>query len=250
MVRSQQVPPDPTLLLTSVNTGDKPLAILLAGHNGSGKSTLWYIKLADELQIPLVNADRLMMSILPEPDENLKLRPWAASLRDNDQRWQKVSQEGVQRFRELIMDQRLPFAFETVFSYLQKQADGQYRSKADIIVSLQKAGYFVTLIFVGLASAELSILRVATRRQQGGHTVPGEKLMQRFPRTQEAIRLAAPIADMTLMYDNRRSAKEAFTLARVQTKATVKYDCRDRNFAEEQQLIDVAEPWLSKVAPR
>jgi hypothetical protein len=49
------------------------------------------------------------------------LRSWAADLRDNDERWQKLSQEGVQLFMGLIMEQRMPFAFETVFSYLQRR---------------------------------------------------------------------------------------------------------------------------------
>jgi predicted ATPase len=40
----------------------KPLAIILAGHNGSGKSTLWYEVFADDLQIPLINADRMMLA--------------------------------------------------------------------------------------------------------------------------------------------------------------------------------------------
>jgi predicted ABC-type ATPase len=162
-------------------TGDKPLAIVLAGHNGSGKSTLWYDKLADQLRIPLVNADRLTLSILPQPSEGKQtLRAWAANLRDRDERWQKLSQDGVQLFMGLIMEQHMPFAFETVFSYLERQADGSYKSKADTIVALQKAGYFVVLLFVGLASAELSILRVATRRLQGGHDVPEEKLKHAF----------------------------------------------------------------------
>ena len=43
----------------------KPLAIILAGHNGSGKTTFWYGVLADILQIPLINADRMMLSVLP-----------------------------------------------------------------------------------------------------------------------------------------------------------------------------------------
>jgi len=148
----------------------------------------------------------------------------------------------------LIMDQHMPFAFETVFSYLKRQADGTYRSKADTIVALQKAGYFVVLVFVGLASAELSTLRVNTRRLQGGHDVPEEKLRQRFPRTQEANRLATPLADMTFMFDNSRAIDKAFSLVRVQTKATVLYDCRDAAFSQEQELLDVANIWLSKVA--
>jgi predicted ABC-type ATPase len=147
------------------------------------------------------------------------------------------------------MDQHMPFAFETVFSYLERQADGTYKSKVDTIVALQKAGYFVVLVFVGLASAELSILRVNTRRLQGGHDVPEAKLRQRFPRTQEAIRLAAPLADMTFMYDNSRAIGKAFSLVRFQAKASVLYDCRDATFSQEQELLDVAATWLSKVAP-
>ena len=143
----------------------------------------------------------------------------------------------------------MPFAFETVFSYLERQADGSYKSKVDTIVALQKAGYFVVLVFVGLASAELSILRVNTRRLQGGHDVPEEKLRQRFPRTQEAIRLAAPLADMTFMFDNSRAIDKAFSLVRVQARASVLYDCRDTTFSQEQELLDVASTWLSKVAP-
>ena len=76
-----------------------------------------------------------------------------------------------------------------------------------------------------------------------------QKLRQRFPRTQEAIRLAAPLADMTFMYDNSRAIDKAFSLVRFQAKASVLYDCRDATFSQEQELLDVAATWLSKVAP-
>jgi predicted ABC-type ATPase len=52
---------------------------------------------------------------------------------------------------------------------------------------LQKSGYFVVLFFVGLANVELSILRVQTRKQQGGHAVTEIKLRERFARTQKAV---------------------------------------------------------------
>ena len=151
--------------------GAKPLAIVLAGHNGSGKSTLWYNRLADDLQIPLVNADRLTLSLLPPPDTDNRLKPWAGRLRDEDERWQRLAQEGVKLFMGLAMDQRMPFAFETAFSHLQAQPDGTFKSKVDLIRALQKRGYYVILLFVGLESAEASILRVSTRKVQGGHDV-------------------------------------------------------------------------------
>jgi pantothenate kinase-related protein Tda10 len=52
----------------------KPLAIVLAGHNGSGKSTMWKNTLADELRMPLINADRMMLSVLPEFDPRMAPR--------------------------------------------------------------------------------------------------------------------------------------------------------------------------------
>jgi predicted ABC-type ATPase len=227
---------------------DKPTAIVLAGYNGSGKSTLWDERLADSLQFPLVNADRLTLSLFSK-SENQKLKPWAARQRDEDDRWQKLSQEGVQLFMGLIMDKGMSFAFETVFSHLKKRPDGTLESKTDTIITLQKQGYFVILLFVGLVSAELSILRVATRKSQGGHDVPEQKLRSRFPRTQQAIKMASTVADMTLMFDNSRGIEEAFSLVRVQKKADVLYDCRDAKFIQDKDLVTTADLWLSKVAP-
>ncbi|AEU38563.1 zeta toxin family protein [Granulicella mallensis] len=241
-------PPTLDSLLKIAAAEGKPIALVLAGHNGSGKSTLWYDRLADGLQIPLVNADRLTLSLLPPVDEDQKLKQWAERLRDGDERWQKLSQDGVQLFMGLIMDQGMSFAFETVFSYLEQQPDGSFKSKTDTITTLQEHGYFVILLFVGLASAELSILRVATRKMHGGHSVPDAKLKSRYPRTQQAIRIASEVADMTLMFDNSRSLKHAFSLVRAQRKTAVLFDCRDVKFRSDGGLLKVAELWLSKVA--
>ncbi len=237
------------LLGAARDSAAKPLAVVLAGHNGSGKSTLWTQRLADLLRLPLVNADRLTLSILPEPDAKTRQLPaWAQKLRDEDARWQKLSQDSVGLFRQLIMDKRMPFAFETVFSYWAKASDGTVRSKADDIQAMQRAGYFVVLLFVGLVSPALSVLRVQTRRQQGGHDVPLPRLLERFPRTQAAVRHAAPIADMTLMFDNSRSAASAFALVRVQRKRAVLFDSRDPSYDVEPDLRAVSDPWLANVA--
>ena len=239
----------PTLeALLDKTRGTKPVAFVLAGHNGSGKSTLWYSRLAESLRIPLVNADRMMMSILPEPDPDTRRMPaWAQELRDNDRRWQVLSQEGVRVFKRLVMDQRMPFAFETVFSHWNLLPDGTHESKADDIRDMQKAGYFVVLLFVGLASEAYSILRVSTRKQQGGHDVALSKLRSRFPRTQAAVGHAAPLADMTLMFDNSRGLDTAFTLVRAQMRKTVLFDARDPGYAMAPSLRAVCDPWLDRV---
>lgn len=68
----------------------KPLAVILAGHNGSGKSTMWLKHLSPDFQIPLVNADRMMLSVLPEPDGASRLPKWAQELRSLPRRvWRR-----------------------------------------------------------------------------------------------------------------------------------------------------------------
>ena len=62
--------------------------------------------------------------------------------------------------------------------------------------------------------------------------------------------MASAVADMTLMFDNSRSEKEAFSLVRAQRKQAVLYDCRDPQFKQDPGLVEIAGLWLSKVAPR
>lgn len=245
---SRRPPPLERLLKqATLGAAGRPAAFVVAGHNGSGKSTLWYERLVSRLQMPLINADRLTTSILPNTDTDGNLPAWAQRLRDDDARWHALSQNGVKAFKRLVMQQRIPFAFETVFSHWERRADGTFESKADDILELQEAGYFVVLLFVGLTSASLSAARVLTRRQQGGHAVPHDKLMSRFPRTQMAVGHAAPLADMCIFFDNSRTTKEAFALVRVQRGEEVLFDCRNPVYDVSADLLGVALDWLPKV---
>ncbi|MBJ7437503.1 MAG: zeta toxin family protein [Sphingopyxis sp.] len=223
----------------------KPLAIILAGHNGSGKSTMWRKSLSGQLQIPLLNADRMMLSILPEADSSGALVDWAQALRDTDLGWMQVAQSGVKAFAAHAMAAKVPFAMETVFSHWDIQEDGTVKSKIDLITDLQDAGYFVLLFFVGLANVDLSVLRVMSRVADNGHNVPQDKLVQRFPRTQLAIREAAKVADATIFTDNSRDEKRAFTVSRVQLGEEAIFDLR----AEGRIVAPVILEWLEKVSP-
>jgi predicted ABC-type ATPase len=223
----------------------KPLAIILAGHNGSGKSTMWRRLLSGQLQIPLINADRMMLSILPEANAEGSLDDWAAMLRDTDEGWMKVSQNGVQAFVGHAMQAKVPFAMETVFSHWHEKGDGTFESKIDLIQDMQKAGYFVLLFFVGLSNVELSILRVQTRVAENGHAVALDKLQSRFPRTQRAIAAATQVADGTIFMDNSRDAKQAFTVCRVQLGTEQIFDIR----TELGTIPLPINEWLELVCP-
>lgn len=222
----------------------KPFAVVLAGHNGSGKSTFWYERLAEDYQIPLVNADRMMMSILPEVSTERPLPSWAQDFRDKNTAWMQVAQRGVQAFVAQAMEQRVPFAMETVFSHWKRLPNGKHESKIDNIRDMQAAGYFVLLMFVGLSTAELSMARVNTRVEKGGHAVDPKKLAGRFPRTQSAIRAALDVADAAILVDNSRDIEEAFTIAHVRMAKSVLFDCRQSAGAPAEIL-----EWLNVVAP-
>lgn len=114
--------------------------------------------------------------------------------------------------------------------------------------SMQTAGYFVVMLFVGLMSVDFFVLRVSTCKQQGGHDVDRDKLIERFPRTQTAVGHAAPVADMTLMFDNSREENDAFTLVRAPKKRRVLFDARHPQFKVDAALKVVCVPWLEKVA--
>lgn len=234
-------------VLSFQEQANKPLAIILAGHNGSGKTTLWYKKgLAGKLQIPLVNADRIMMSVLPEIIPGDRLPQWASDLRDTNTSWMFVARKSVEAFVAGAMAQKVPFAMETVFSHWKILENGSVESKIDLIRQMQRSDYFVLLIFVGLSNVQLSLGRVKTRVQEGGHDVDERKLDQRFPRTQRAIREAISVADAAILIDNSLEASQAFTVCRIQTGTRGLYDCRGRQGNAPPAILE----WLNIVSPQ
>jgi hypothetical protein len=74
----------------------------------------------------------------------------------------------------------------------------------------------------------MSAARVATRANKGGHTVDPKKLMNRFGRTQQAIRYALSVADASVLVDNSRDAARAFTPCYISVSDTVSFDIRRR----------------------
>lgn len=151
----------------------RPLLVALAGPNGAGKSTFYEAFLA-RAGLCFVNADLLALS--------LQIDPYAAA-------------ELADRLRRQLVAQRESFLFETVFS-------DPVGEKVEFLRSAEAAGYTVLLIFIGLATAELSDQRVAMRAASGGHDVPPEKIIARFPRTLRNLKRAFAGLSNVLVYDH------------------------------------------------
>jgi predicted ABC-type ATPase len=150
-----------------------PNLIAIAGPNGAGKSTFYRAYFAHE-SLPFVNADVLAAQLGMDAYEAAEL---------------------AERARREMFERRESFIFETVFS-------DPVGGKLAFLEEAVAAGYHVVLCFVGVSAPEISEERVVLRVLEGGHDVPTDKLVTRFPRTMENLRLSLLRLPLVLVYDN------------------------------------------------
>lgn len=151
----------------------RPIVVALAGPNGAGKSTFFEAHLV-KTGLHFVNADVLGLS--------LGMSPYAAAgLADT--------------LRRQLVARRESFIFETVFS-------DPVGDKLEFLENAERDGYTVVLLFIGIATPQISDQRVALRASSGGHDVPADKLVERFPRTMKNLKRALTQLPNVLVYDH------------------------------------------------
>lgn len=151
----------------------RPLIVVLAGSNGAGKSTFHRAHL-ERAGLRFVNADVVA--------RELDLAPYAAA-------------RLADAVRRQLVAQRESFVFETVFS-------DPAGTKLAFLEESVRLGYTVVLCFIGISGPGVSEQRVAMRVSQGGHDVPPEKLIARFPRTMANLRAAIRVLPHVWIFDN------------------------------------------------
>lgn len=152
--------------------------VVIAGSNGAGKSTFFdlYVR---RRGLRFVNADLIAAGLMGEDPATLAYR--AAELADIE--------------RRALVARGDTFVMETVLS-------DPHGAKLGLLQEAKAAGYHVALVFIGIPGPELSMARVAQRVAQGGHDVPDEKLVARWPRTLANARAALRLADAGWLFDN------------------------------------------------
>jgi predicted ABC-type ATPase len=150
---------------------------LIAGPNGAGKTTL-YERVIHPARpgLPFVNADRIAVDRFPG---------------DEVSRGHEAA-EIAARTRQALIDARIDFCAETVFSH---------ESKVDLVTTAAAAGYDVVLHAV-LIPLQMSGPRVATRVAAGGHDVPPEKLASRYGRLWPLVVAATPHCYRAVFWNN------------------------------------------------
>jgi predicted ABC-type ATPase len=151
----------------------RPILVAIAGPNGAGKTTFYEAHLRP-VGLRFLNADNFARELEIDAYEAARVIAGA---------------------RDELVKQRESFVFETVFS--DPVAD-----KLNFLKGAAQVGYTVVLCFIGIAGPETSEERVAMRVSQGGHDVPTEKLITRFPRTLANLKAAIRQLPHVYIYDN------------------------------------------------
>jgi predicted ABC-type ATPase len=151
----------------------RPIVVAIAGPNGAGKSTFYEAFIAPAA-LRFVNADDIARALDIDAYH-------AAAL--------------AEKLREELLRQRESFVFETVFS-------DPLGHKVAFLERAVSQGYTVVLCFIGLSGAQVSDDRVAMRVAQGGHDVPQDKIMARYPRSLDNLKRAIERLPHVWVYDN------------------------------------------------
>ena len=173
------------------------ILIVLAGPNGAGKSTFFQRYLA-HLGLPFVNADMIARS-LPGPDDEARARQAA---------------DMAEQARQDFLRQGVSFITETVLS-------DPVGDKVAKFAAARSLGYRLDVHFIGIASAALSQARVITRVAEGGHDVPDDRIVARYPRTLQNLVRLLDVADRLFIYDNSEVARSHRLVAELEAGALV-----------------------------
>jgi predicted ABC-type ATPase len=170
----------------------RPVIVALAGPNGAGKTTFFHSHLA-KAGLPFINADVLALEI--------GIGPYDAARQ-------------ADALRRVLLDRRESFVFETVFS-------DPVGAKVAFLEEAGQLGYTVVLCYIGLSSAQQSVGRVKLRVLQGGHDVPDDKLLARYARTLDNLRLAIRRLPNVLIFDNSDLVNPYRLVARYERQSLV-----------------------------
>lgn len=201
---------------------------IFVGPNGSGKSTLYdylvnirafneYYKInadiiAKELPIALnlsnwkidFSQDELCDFLKKTTFQSLTQKPlfqmisvsnkviYLTDRNDNDIVYLSASIAEFLR-KKMIAQSNSSFAYESVFSH---------KSKIDEIKYAKQNGYKIYLYVISTDDYRLNIERIRQRVENGGHTVPEQKIKDRWFRTMDNIFDAFILSNRAFFFDN------------------------------------------------
>ena len=133
-----------------------------------------------------VNPDQIAKALAPDDPDSMAYQ--AAQAADT--------------VRRDLVARGVSFCMETVFSDPQG-------AKLAFLTHARAQHYVVVLVFIGLDTGELAIARVVERVDAGGHDVPDDKILSRFPRALQNLTSALEFVDHAFLFDNSSANENA-----------------------------------------
>ena len=146
---------------------------IIAGVNGTGKSSLRGV----------LEGEGANLGWIVDPNQIAE---------QNGMNTVKAAKQALAEIRSCLA-RSVSFTQETTLS-------GRQAEKT--LIQARKEGYYVTLYYVGLSSAEESLQRIENRVRKGGHAIPPEDVRRRYAKRWEALERAMPYCDEVIFYDN------------------------------------------------
>jgi predicted ABC-type ATPase len=102
--------------------------------------------------------------------------------------------------RQKLIAQKSSFTFETVMSH---------RSKVNILIQAQAAGFRTYLYFVATDDSAINVSRVRNRVALNGHDVPQDKIVNRYQRSLDLLFEAIQHTNRAYIFDNSGDGHES-----------------------------------------
>ena len=174
----------------------KPEIVVIAGPNGSGKSTYSEFiigpnQFADE-SFEYINADNIQAAVGCNAME---------------------AAHKATEMREKALNEKRNFAFETVLST---------RRNLDLLIKAKAEGYFIRCFYFITADSSINVQRVLSRVEDGGHSVPEDKIKTRYEKAKVLIPELVSVCDSINIWDN--STEKPYRIYRKKPEATNYFD--------------------------
>jgi predicted ABC-type ATPase len=159
-----------------------PTFAVIAGANGCGKSTITRWAKAFFQQSAVLDPDAFAVEL--QAESNTELSGIEAG-------------KEVIRCAEAFLTDRISFTIETTLS------GGTYLR---MLARARELGYKTRVFYIGTESVDINIVRIRARVLKGGHDVPVEDQLRRYPRSFKNLQPAIALADECVLFDNSTDA--------------------------------------------
>lgn len=168
------------LLFRSMKQAEtRPILLVIGGPNGAGKTTFAREYLTREMKgLRFLNTDEIARGLSPFDVDSVAF---------------KAGRIFLEEMKGEIAEGN-SLAIESTLSG---------KAHAKIIRDAKASGYLIRVHFLWIPSAKFSRKRVTQRTKQGGHDVPTDAIMRRFPRIfRNLVDLYLPLADEWKIWDS------------------------------------------------